>query len=164
MRFPARLSLSLAAIVLALGALVSVPARAHAWEGWCEDDPGIVVNGQVLILAVAVPQQNLASVDGTAQFVVTVPAGVSASLGENDAAWFPDSITIVMSDQHWNGKDAVPVDVSVVVPGSQSLPVRFLIKKPNLALTDVVTGASNEPISRHVELPASLFNGAGKGS
>lgn len=147
-------------------ALGSLPTRGYAWEGWCEDDPAVIVNGQQIILDVAVPQQNLFSVNGVAQFVVTVPSNVSAGLLSNDPAWFADNIAFATDGRSWNGRGAIPVDVSVTVPGSESFPVRFVIQAPAGPLTKVVTGNSNEPITRHVELPASLLSthGAGKGS
>lgn len=158
MRWQHALVFGLAVILLALFGSQAAARPVSAWESWCEEEPVVLVNGQPLIISVAVPQAALPLISGAAQIRVSVPAGVSASLIANDPRWFPDTVSFATSARPWNGQGAVPVDIVLTLPGSQNFPVNLLIEKPNLPLTSTIQGTANEPIAVHVQLPVSLWS------
>ena len=114
-----RLVLAALAALLLLGvAAVRVPpARANV--AWCWNDPVLVVNGRAVQLKLGVPLSEAATVTD-ATLVVTVPAGVPATLAAANAAAFITRLrldVVLATDPSlaYNGTGPVPVRVEATI-------------------------------------------------
>ena len=102
----------LAALVLGLFAMR--PGNASAGLAWCESDPIISVNGQLISVAISVPVYNVDDVD-EARVTFHVPSNVEARVVFVDQSLFPERARIVRDQPAWDGRSTlkIPVDVEV---------------------------------------------------
>ena len=141
---PRLLAAALAALLLLGVAAVRVPpARANL--AWCWNVPGLVVGGRAVQLKLGVPLGEVATVTGST-LVVTVPAGVPATLAAANAAAF---ITRLRLDV------ALATDPSLAYSGTGPVPVRVeaTVNAPTSTRTVLVASHRGTLVLDQAEAP-----------
>ena len=95
-------------LALALGALglaffVLHAGSANASVAWCDSDPIIMVNGQLISVVISVPVDQKDNVE-SAVVVFHVPSNVKAKVVFVDQSVFPEQAKIVNDLPRWNGR------------------------------------------------------------
>ena len=129
MRYRLRPSL-IAVLLVGLAMLVARPAQtAQASEWWCWDDPVLLVDGQVLHIAVGVPRAALANVT-VADLVITVPAGVEARLTGTPEPRFAQTLRVVQGPAISRGAPVV-ITATVTVRARTQTVVGLRVNQPS---------------------------------
>jgi hypothetical protein len=150
-----RVLLLLSALLLT-GTAFLAAHRAHAFEGWCFDDPIIAVNGNLVDVRVELPLLKLLAMRSTSLTVV-IPQNVSGSVVLDDVSVFPMKTTISPTGPAWNGTGSIPVTIRTMVNASGSFSIQT-VATPLLNLTTPLaapTGASGTT-NATLSLPLTL--------
>ncbi len=104
------LALALVGVVAGIGLVHLAPPAVHA-DDWCVFDPVVSINGQQMHILVGVEGASSDVANVVATTVVTVPAGVSASIMDLPTTGpFAETITFATSGVY-SGSGPVPVKV-----------------------------------------------------
>ncbi len=129
------------ALVALLSALVlSLPARAELV--WCETDPIVSLNGTVVQILVAIPQDYLPLVNGPTAVTIRAPGNVAGALVFTDAGFNGYGEVVAWGTSgSINASKEFPVEIDVSVPVDASrlaagtvVPVAVTILPDNAAL------------------------------
>jgi hypothetical protein len=122
--YRARLAPALAAVALML---VMTAGGAGAWGiSWCQSDPVLKINGQVVDVRVSSVTEMKSLATGPIQLVVTVPTGTSTELLAADQGFgYGYRVSFVQSDRLLKKAVGAEVQLAVYAPASDgSLPVK----------------------------------------
>jgi len=146
--------------VLALTALVGVFAArstpAHADE-WCWNDPTLIVNGRILHIDLGV-QRNQVSTVTDSTLVVTVPAGVTATLSGLNATNFVTRLRIDVELVYdptltYSGIGPVPVQAVASITAPSTTQTGLKIWAPGSGVLGQTTATGGRSMSLSVTIP-----------
>lgn len=140
-------TVSAAAAMLLGSAAFQQLGYAAAEEFWCFDDPTIHVNGQVVHVTVAVPQDSKRSVQDV-RLVVTLPENVEVKLdGPAGRPAGPlHTITTIVRSGSYNGSGAVPMTATATVDAPSSTAARLIAQENGFAAVES-DGNAGQPLS-----------------
>jgi hypothetical protein len=142
-----RYGLLVAVVILAL-LLLARPVSAV--DGWCADDPVLVVHDITLDLQVQMPTTDVLTMRTTTTTVV-IPRNVSGQVLVDDVSAFPMTTRVTATGPAWSGSGAMPITIQVDVTAATSYPERVVATQP-LTLTQILpnqattTGTANTPL------------------
>ena len=120
-------------LALVLGALglaffVLHAGSAGASVAWCDSDPIIMVNGQLVSVVISVPIDQKDNVD-KAVVVFHVPSNVDARIVFVDQSVFPEEAKIVRDLPRWDGHDNLKIEGEAQVRSRnhKDFPVRITV-------------------------------------
>jgi len=143
------------AIVVLLGLVVVRPAaRVQADDGWCWDDPTLVLNGQTFHIDAGVPQ---AQRDGVTAVSITImaPANVRAHLSGGTPDTLPTTVNLIRSPRR-GGSTPAEVTITGVVTGRSGTQVGMRVWRQN-ASTGILAqtaGTTGHAMTLTVDAPA----------
>jgi len=131
--------------------LVQGPVAGLAGVGWCRSDPVVMINGTAADVFVSVPVDDLLTISGPTEFVITVPNGTDAFLvaagvgfGYGEVVEFRESGSLKATPT------GIELRVAVYVPATdKSTPVLVEFAPRIIGILDPasVEGAANAWIS-----------------
>jgi hypothetical protein len=140
-------------IALAVIALVLLVAPVSAGRQWCAKDPVVALNGTVVQILVAVPEEYVPAVNGPIDVRVAAPSGVETSIVFLDAGFNGHGETV--SFQSAGG--SVAADGSFTTTIRASVPVNQQklrsLGLPNGAIPVQVTVITNGELTWSDDLP-----------
>ncbi len=124
-----RYGLLVAVITFAFLLLAPLAGPVRAVDGWCADDPVLVINGITLDLQVQMPATQVLTARSTTTTVV-VPSNVQGQVLVDDVSAFPMTTRVAPIGSPWSGNGALPITVLIDVTAATSYPERVVATQP----------------------------------